>query len=78
MDPQATWNEMLEAVSLRDWEEAGERAESLLGWMRRGGVPPQTAEIVQLRQWNRPMAEFGCLLTLQLVKSARARQKRKG
>ena len=78
MDPQATWNEMLEAVSLRDWEEAGERAESLLGWMRRGGVPPQTVGIVQHRQWNRPMAEFGCLLTLQLLKTARARRNRKG
>lgn len=71
MDPQVTWNEMLEAVALQDWDQAVERAEALLDWMKKGGFPPQTSGIGMPRHWNRTMAEFGCLMTLQLVKKSR-------
>lgn len=78
MDPQAAWIEMLEAVVQRDWDQALERAEGLLEWMRKGGVPPQTAGITMRRQWNRTMAEFGCLVALQLVKKAQRRKQQRG
>jgi hypothetical protein len=78
MDPQASWNEMLGAIVQKDWEQAFERAESLLEWMRKGGVPPQTATITMRPQWNRATAQFGCLTTLQLVKKAQKRKERKG
>ena len=78
MDPQAAWNEMLEAVAQRDWDQALDRAEGLLGWMRKGGMPPQTAHITMRRQWNRTMAEFGCLMALQFVRKARQREQRRG
>ena len=71
MDPQAAWDEMLEAILLRDREQTVERAEALLEWMRKGGVPPQTTGISMRPQWNRTTAEFGCLLALNLVKKAR-------
>lgn len=69
---------MLEAVFARHWNEAVERAESLLHWMRSGGVPPQTATLKMRRHWNRFMAEFGCLLALQLAREARRRHDQRG
>ena len=78
MDPQAAWNEMLEAILQRDWEQALERAEGLLEWMRKGGAPPQTTAVIMRHQWNRTMAEFGCLMALQLVKKAQRRKERRG
>ena len=75
MDPQATWNEMLEAIFQRDWEIAQERSGALLEWMEKGGFPPQTAGISMHSQWNQAMAKFGCLMTLQLVKKAQKRKK---
>lgn len=77
MDPQAAWNEMLDALVQRDWDQAFERAEALLEWMRKGGFPPQTAAVTMRIQWNRTMAEFGCLMALQLVKKAQKRRERK-
>lgn len=78
MDPQAAWNEMLEAIFQSDWEIAQERSEALLGWMDKGGFPPQTAEVPMSRQWNQAMAKFGCLITLQLVNKAQKRKTQKG
>ncbi len=78
MDPQAAWNEMLEAVIQRDWDDALERAEGLLEWMRNGGFPPQTSAVAMRPQWDRPMAEFGCLIALQLVKKAQRRKQQRG
>jgi len=40
MDPQATWNEMLQAIIDRDCYLASELAESLIGWMEQGGFSP--------------------------------------
>jgi len=76
MDPQAAWNELLDAVDRRQWDLARDRAEALLDWMRKGGVPPQTAAITMRPQWNRSMAEFGCYLALQFVSRARKRCER--
>ena len=78
MDPQAAWNEMLEAIFNRDWEIALERSGALLEWMGKGGFPPQTTRVVMRSQWNQAMAKFGCLMTQQLVKEAQKRKKQKG
>ena len=42
MDPQQTWNELLESVACHDSETARERALSLLTWLARGGFSPVT------------------------------------
>ena len=78
MDPQVAWEQMLTAVSERDWEQAQEFAEGLLQWMKQGGVPPRTVSHSHMqRGWNRTMAEFGCLMALQYVRDARKRQARR-
>ena len=83
MDPQVAWDEMLTAVSERDWEQAEEFAEALLKWLRQGGYPPRTVGHVTIqRNWNQAMGEFGCLMALQyvlvgmiLIAAARARRR---
>ena len=78
MDPQVAWDEMLTAVSERDWEQAEEFAEALLKWLRQGGYPPRTVGHVTIqRHWNQAMGEFGCLMALQYVRDARKQQARK-
>lgn len=78
MDPQAAWDEMLTTIVQRDWNRAVEASGALLSWMKKGGFPPQTSPVIMGTQWNRAMAEFGCLLALQLVNEARKRKQRKG
>lgn len=78
MDPQAAWDEMLAAIHRRDWEGVFETSDALLAWMKKGGFPPQTTAVTMRHQWNRAMAEFGCLMALQLVSQARKRKQRKG
>lgn len=46
MDPNATWENLLEALTEGDWHEAFESAEALLDWLDRGGFPPEPA-----RKW---------------------------
>jgi hypothetical protein len=41
MDPDACWRDLVEAIQESDYKTAGERAEDLLGWMKRGGFPPK-------------------------------------
>jgi hypothetical protein len=61
MDPQATWQRMLDAYSARDRIEAIEAAEDLLGWLRRGGFPPQTLPHLPMdTSWNRAIADAAC------------------
>lgn len=46
MDPQATWNEMLDRYNRKQSEEALSAAENLLQWLQRGGFPPTiTAQV---------------------------------
>jgi len=42
MDPQATWDMLLQAWSKRNWNEVAELSESLLDWLAKGGFPPET------------------------------------
>lgn len=40
MDPQATWDNMLDAITNHEWSAAKESAENLAEWLRRDGFPP--------------------------------------
>ncbi len=40
MDPQATWKDLLDAWTVGDWEEVQHLASALLGWLDKGGFPP--------------------------------------
>ena len=43
MDPQATSDELQNAIRSNDLEITRERALSLMGWLARGGFPPVTS-----------------------------------
>ena len=43
MDPQATWDELQDAIRSNDPEITRERALSLMDWLDRGGFPPVTS-----------------------------------
>jgi len=66
MDPQATWQAMLDAYAESDWIAAPEHAEALIGWLDRGGFPPETVEGRELRpELNRAIAIAASRLVLE-------------
>jgi len=60
MDPQSTWEAMLEAIAVGNLDEATEKAEALLGWLDRKGFPPQTLTRVLPVEWDRKLCRFLC------------------
>ena len=61
MDPQATWQRLLDAYTSQDWPDANEAAEDLLAWLRGDGFPPQTHPSRSMNDaWNRTIAEAAC------------------
>lgn len=46
MDPQSTWNELLNCYSRQQFEAALEAAENLHQWLQRGGFPPTTNQLI--------------------------------
>ena len=50
MDPQVTWNEMVEAAAARDWVTARERAEALLAWLAKRGATTHNQPAAQLAE----------------------------
>ncbi len=78
MDPQATWQELLEARLNRDWNRAEELADALLAWLQRRGFPPHTVGDPKLgTRWHHAVAYFVCHLVLADAKQARTRAKRR-
>ena len=78
MDPQATWDELLETRLQCDWDRAEELANALLGRMQRGGFPPHTIGDRKLgTRWHHAVAYFVCHLVLADVRQARKRAQRK-
>jgi hypothetical protein len=78
MDPQATWNELLEARLNRDWNRAEELADALLVWLQRRGFPPHTVGDPKLgTRWHHAVTYFVCHLVLADVKQARTRAERR-
>lgn len=60
MDPQAAWEEMLEAISASDFFEAELRADALMEWLRKDGFPPQTLTRVLSADWDRRICRYVC------------------
>ena len=49
MDPQATWQRLLDAYSAHDWAESKEAAEDLLFWLEKMRLP--AADSAETRPW---------------------------
>ena len=57
MDPQASWDQLLEAYADGHWERVQDLAEGLLHWLSRGGFPPRATTGADLGQdWDREIA----------------------
>ncbi len=66
MDPQATWNSLLEEWAERNWLDVSELAEALLEWLSKGGFPPDTMGNRNLgADWNRELAQTMCKFALK-------------
>ena len=71
MDPQTTWNELLQAWSSRKWEAVIELSQALLGWLADGGFPPETQLPNELgADWNREVAFAACQFARQRAQQA--------
>jgi hypothetical protein len=60
MDPQAAWNELLDALAEDELVEAELRAEALVTWLDRKGVPPQTSLRVLPGHWDDAICRYLC------------------
>ena len=66
MDPHATWTELLQALLDDDWPAALDAAETLAGWLRRGGFPPQiVTHFPPEHSLHRRFAQIVCEQVLQ-------------
>ena len=69
MDPQATWNELLDAWMKRDWQRMQEASESLLDWLKRCGFPPEVFPTSGLgSEWNRMVLQAACTSMVDLAR----------
>lgn len=65
MDPQATWNRLLEEWANGNWLDVSEAAEALLEWLSKDGFPPQTTGSRQMGvDWHRVLAFAMCRFAL--------------
>jgi hypothetical protein len=70
VDPQATWDHLLEAYTHGDWPVVEELAEGLLKWLHRGGFPPRPVfEREMGDEWNRVVAVSACRFALSEAKT---------
>ena len=66
MDPQATWNRLLEEWANRNWLDVAELAEALLEWLSKDGFPPDTMTSRGLgADWHRMLALTMCRFALE-------------
>lgn len=66
MDPQATWNSLLEEWAERNWLDVSELAEALLEWLSKDGFPPDTMGNRNLgADWHRELALTMCKFALR-------------
>jgi len=73
VDPQATWDELLEAYAEADWDRVEELADALIRWLQRGGFPPRAVTGSDMgHDWDRAIALAGCrFATAQARKEVR-------
>jgi hypothetical protein len=68
MDPQATWRQLIESWTSHDWETVQESADSLLSWLGRNGVPPETIRGTRVGgEWNRVVVRAVCEYATELM-----------
>lgn len=68
MDPNATWNGLLQAFREDDWSAAIDFAEALAEWLNRGGFPPQIlTEVAATHPFHRRLARSVCNRDLETV-----------
>lgn len=60
MDPQAAWNELLDALAANELADAVLRAEALVAWLDRKGFPPQTSMRELPDRWNEMICRHVC------------------
>lgn len=78
MDPQATLNELLDAVASRKWDDVRELSDSLLSWMQRGEFPPITLGSESLgKGWHRAIATYVCMSAIASANKAEKRRERR-
>jgi hypothetical protein len=78
MDPQETWNQLLDAVATRDWNQAEKLANAMLKWLRNRGDPPQTVSRKGLtRSWHAAVAQLVSYMAINSAGDARRRGKPK-
>jgi hypothetical protein len=68
MDSQATWDQLLVAYAVGDWDGIEEHAGALLSWLDRGGFPPRVLPRDDPEAWNLALAEAGCRHALSAVR----------
>ena len=62
MDPQQTWNEMLDAVEQKRWDDAEQLATDLHAWLMNKGCPPATIGGPSFgKGWHVTIATVTCL-----------------
>lgn len=71
MDPEVTWNEMLDAIEEGDLFDAELCADSLLGWIERRGFAPQTLKRPIPDEWNRLICDYVCREVLRAASPSR-------
>ena len=65
MDPQAAWDELLDAYAHEQWDTVLDLAEGLQHWLDSGGFPPRATTGADLGQpWDKVIAMAGCRFAL--------------
>lgn len=65
MDPQASWDRVIDAWNSCDWYTVVDAADALLFWLERGGFAPETTESHVGADWNRVVAQAACQFALK-------------
>ncbi len=66
MDPQVTWESLLQAWCKREWSQVSELSEALIEWLSSGGYAPVTMPTVRLGDdWNAEVATAACRFALR-------------
>lgn len=60
MDPQVTWDQLLEAIAGKDLEAAEIHAENLTQWLTKGGFAPQVFSRLLTEAWDRQVCLYVC------------------
>jgi hypothetical protein len=71
MDPEAAWNQMLEAIAEDNLSDAESSAESLLNWLERDGFAPQTLKRTVPGEWNILICDYVCREVLRRASPSR-------